>query len=237
MRWSKDASAGRDYHRAMEQRDSGPPSLFAGLTEDERAALIARADIREFGPHTVLHRQGEPAQSLCLMKTGRVALTCTSTKGRHILLRFIGPGDAFGIPSLLTHSDDIASAIALTPTSVYRWNSAALQSVPVYPRLVENALRMTLRYLRDYGERHVGLLARTAEQRLARTLMRLVDTTGHASSLGIEVEVSNDDLAALSDVGMFTTSRQLGKWEREGHLTKRRRRILIHDANALRRRM
>ncbi len=233
LRRGKDARLAAGYHRVMKRQTTGLPSLFLGLSEPERDAFLARATIREFEANAVLYRQGERAQSLFVIRSGRVALTVTSTKGRHIVLRFIGPTDGFGIASLLDDSDDIASALTLTPTTAYWWDARTLQDLPVYYQLVQNAFRMSLQYLKEYGERHVGLLSQTAEQRLARTLVRLGDTNGRVLATGVDVEISNDDLAALSDVGLFTTSRQLKQWERDGHLVKRRRHVLLRDPNAL----
>ncbi len=217
----------------MKRRDSRLPSLFAGFSESERTALLARAATREFATHDLLFRQGDPARSLFMIRTGRVALTYTSVKGRHIVLRLLGPEDAFGLASLVRDYDDISSAIAAVPTTVYLWDAMALRGGALYHRILENAFRMTLQYLTEYGERHVGLLTQTAEQRLARTLTHLAETSGRVLPTGVEVEMSNDDLAALSDVGMFTASRQLKQWERDGHLIKRRQRVLIRDPKAL----
>jgi CRP/FNR family transcriptional regulator, cyclic AMP receptor protein len=217
----------------MYRPDTPPPSLFVGLTETDRTDFMARAAIREFPAQTLLYRQGEPAESLFLIRTGRVALTCTSTTRRHVVLRLIGPDDCLGIASLPAGSFEIATALTLEPTAVLAWNASICRSAAVYPMLVHNALRMALQYLKECGDRHVALLSHTAEQRLAHTLARLGATTGRVVPTGVEVEISNNDLAALSDVGMFTTSRQLKQWERDGHVVKRRQHVLIRDLDAL----
>ncbi len=47
------------------------------------------------------------------------------------------------------------------------------------------------------------------------------------SSFGSSIEIRNEDLANLADIGFFTVSRLLKKWERLGAVAKSRGRVLI----------
>jgi CRP-like cAMP-binding protein len=44
---------------------------------------------------------------------------------------------------------------------------------------------------------------------------------------GVEVEITNQDLASLADVSFFTASRVLKRWERDRTLEKSRGKVLI----------
>jgi CRP-like cAMP-binding protein len=209
--------------------------LLTGLSEAERRAIMASAAPGEFPTRTVLCRHGEPAEAMFLIGSGRVRLQRTTADGRQILFRFIGSGECFGIGSLVPGPVDyMATAVAMDNIRGYRWEAGLIQSAAAaYPRLTQNALRIALGYLEEYGERHAALVSCRSEQRLARTLIHLATTRGRVLPTGVEVDVSNSDLASLSDLGLFTVSRQLKTWERDGHLVKRRQRVLIRHPEAL----
>lgn len=102
-----------------------------------------------------------------------------------------------------------------------------------YPQLAENALRIVVSYLKSYSDRHAGLVATSAQQRLAAALLNLGHRTGRVNPHGVEVETTNAQLGALADLSPFTTSRVLGRWERDGSVSKARGKVLIHSPEAL----
>jgi CRP/FNR family transcriptional regulator, nitrogen oxide reductase regulator len=212
-----------------------PPSLLAGLPERDSSLVMAAAASRQFLPRTVLCRQGELADTMFLVQTGRVRFARTTTDGRDVLLRLLGPGECFGLASLVPGEVNyMGTAVSIGETALYLWDAAAIKSVAATcPRLAQNALHVALRYVQEFGDRHVALLSRTAEQRLARTITTLGATSGRVLPGGVEVEIGNHDLAALADVSLFTVSRQLKRWERDGHLLKRRQRVVIRHPEAL----
>ena len=102
-----------------------------------------------------------------------------------------------------------------------------LELARTYPRLAENALRTALRYIALYTVRHMRLVSSNAEERLAFALTSLGSRTGHALPTGLEIDVKNEDLAALADVHFFTATRLLKAWERKGAVEKSRGKVLI----------
>ena len=70
-------------------------------------------------------------------------------------------------------------------------------------------------------------LGKRAEQRLAHALTHLGHHTGRHHSGVVQVDVTNEQLGNLSDVSMFTATRLLKKWERNGAIAKEHNKILI----------
>ncbi len=213
---------------------SGAP-LLSGLADAAAAAVLAAAVGRDVAPRTMMFRQGEPAVRMYLLRSGRVKLVRVAADGREILMRRLVPGECFGIASLMAGPACYAStAQSLDAAGVYVWESdAILAAANAHPVLAQNALRIVLRYLDEYIDRHLALLSRTAEQRLARTLTHLAAADGRVQPAGVEVDITNHDLGALADVGMFTVTRQLKRWERDGHLLKRRQKVFLRHPEAL----
>ncbi len=221
--------------KTPDRRAALSPPLLAGLTEADTCAVLAVAAVREYPAGTILCRQGEPAGAMFVLDDGRVRFARATAQGRDVLLRWLGPGECFGLASLVPGAVEyMGTALTAGRSRVWTWEARAIRSAArTHPRLAENALRIALHYLQEFGERHVSLLSRTAEQRIGRAITNLGATVGRVLPGGVEVDISNHDLAALADVGMFTASRQLQRWERDGHLVKTRGRVLIRHPEAL----
>ncbi len=211
------------------------PPLLEGLPGPESSAILAQAAFREFPARSVLCRQGEAATAMFLVRAGRVRFARATHDGRDVLLRMLGPGQCFGIASLAPgHLTYMATALTLDAAKVYSWEAETIRSAAfTHPRVAQNALNIALRYLEEFTERHAALLTRTAEQRVARTITHLGATCGRVLPTGVEVDITNQSLASLSDVGMFTVSRLLKRWEREGHVLKQRQRVVLRHPEAL----
>jgi CRP/FNR family transcriptional regulator, cyclic AMP receptor protein len=210
-------------------------TLLAGLTEPDTRAVTAMATSRTVSAGTALCRQGEPAEWVFLLLSGRARFGRTTAQGRDVLLRRLGAGECFGLASFVPGPVNyMATAVTTGETALLAWDAATIRAAATaYPKLSENAFRIALEYLEEFAERHVALLSQSAEQRVARTITHLGATAGRVLPSGVEVDISNHDLASLADVGMFTVSRQLKRWEREGHLLKTRQKVVIRHPEAL----
>jgi CRP/FNR family transcriptional regulator, nitrogen oxide reductase regulator len=212
-----------------------PVPIFEGLPETVASTILGAAVQRAFRPGMVLCRQGDPARSMFLLRSGKARFVRTTEAGDEVTMRWLAPSDCFGIGSLLAGPVAyMGTAQAVDDGRVYQWEGRTFQAAAArHPRLAQNALTIVLRYFREYGDRHLALLSATAGQRLARTLTSLGSTTGRVLPAGVEIDISNRDLGSLADVSLYTVSRQLQRWEREGHVVKHRQRILVRHPEAL----
>ena len=102
-----------------------------------------------------------------------------------------------------------------------------------YPRLCHNALSVASGYLDWYIATHAALVSETARQRLANVLASLVQQIGSDVSDGVELQVTNEELANAANITPFTASRILSEWHRNGTLKKHRGRIVLHSPKRL----
>lgn len=82
------------------------------------------------------------------------------------------------------------------------------------------------------------MAAERVEQRLAHAVLRLLRQAGRPEAdggLALGFPVSRQDLAEMSGTTLYTASRILSRWEREGILEGGRRRLRLRDPQALRR--
>jgi len=99
--------------------------------------------------------------------------------------------------------------------------------------LWENIMQTTSDYLAFYIATHIGLVGHTARERVADLLMTLAMRLGHAGRDGIELQITNQELADTANVTHFTISRVLREWQLQSILEKRRGGVVIHSPSQL----
>jgi CRP/FNR family transcriptional regulator, nitrogen oxide reductase regulator len=203
--------------------------FLSGIPTHAQKLILGAAEQRTLpGKNTVI-RSGAKATHLFLLASGKARYYRVTGQGRELLLRWLVPGDVFGLGSLLSDPPPYMGSVEVGEESeVYVWKHACVcELCRAYPQITMNALRIALGYLAGYAKRHGDLVTQRAEHRLAHALIGLGQRAGHLHSGAVHVNVTNEQLGNLSDVGMFTTTRVLKKWERQGAIAKKRNKILI----------
>jgi CRP/FNR family transcriptional regulator, nitrogen oxide reductase regulator len=200
-----------------------------GFGKPEIDTILSNATIRGFQAREVIFRFGELANHLYLLRKGRVKFYRVSPNGQEVVLGWLMPGELFGLGTLPARAlNYLGTAETLDDCEAYVWNRASILRLALrYPRLAANSLRISLHYVAQFAGRHISLASYSVEERLARTLIELGHRSGQATPGGVEVDVKNEQLASLADVGYFTTSRLLRKWQRMGAVKKSRGKVLI----------
>jgi len=208
----------------------GPvPAIFHDLSKEALANIFAGAVVRRFASRQTISQAHQPAENMFLIKNGVVNYFRVTPEGQEILLRRLCRNEAFGLGTLLSRPVEyIGTAEAVRDSELFVWGHHSIwQFSERYPAIARNALRIALEYLRLYSDRHLALVSGHAEDRVARALALLGRRVGQHHHGCIEVQITNEHLASLADVSLFTVSRVLNKWAQRGALEKIRGRILI----------
>ena len=137
--------------------------------------------------------------------------------------------------SLLTNpSLYLVSTEMLKDSLVLVWDRSTIQDlVARYPRLAVNALSAASEYLALCVATHLALTCHNARERLAEVLLNLTRGIGQDAPGGVELDVTNEELANAANITPFTASRILSEWQRNGALVKRRGRVLLRSPERL----
>ena len=100
--------------------------IFSELGADERAALMAELETRALKRGDVLVRQGDPADALYIVISGRFAVTLD---GRRDVLTEIGPEQPIGEIAFLTGGTRTATVSAMRDSLVLRLGRAEFESI------------------------------------------------------------------------------------------------------------
>jgi CRP-like cAMP-binding protein len=125
----------------------------------------------------MLVRQGEQADSLHLVESGRLVVRVTTASGENAALNVLGPGDYFGELSLLDGLAPTRSAnvIALEPVQTLSLSAASFQALRLSnPATTELLLTLLARRVVELSARVVEAMYETLDQRVHRRLHELV---------------------------------------------------------------
>lgn len=198
-------------------------------------AILAAAHIQRISAKHNISAEGGRARRLFLIQKGRAHFCHLTKQGEVVILSRLVPGDIIGLVAILKSPPPyLATAEATSDCEVLAWEHSVIRKlISLHPILAENALRIALGYLRTHIDRHIGVVTKTAANRLAEALLRLSDQCGQFHPEGIEIRATNYELGALADVTPFTASRVLRKWARAGTISKERGRVLLRAPEAL----
>jgi CRP-like cAMP-binding protein len=209
--------------------------FLRGLEKPELDAIVAPAFHRRLLANSVIQNQGEPSSRLFLLTSGRARYFYITEDGRKILFLWLRPGDIFGAGALQEQPHSyLVSAETVKDSRVLIWDNATIRSLAArYPKLRENALSIASDYFTYYVATHIALVSNSARERLARVLVNFANGIGQEVPGGIQLEVTNEDLANEANVTVFTASRLLSEWQRNGAILKSRGKILLRSPERL----
>jgi CRP-like cAMP-binding protein len=97
--------------------------LLEGLTRSEIRAVLAAAKQWRISTDQVLQHEGDPAEHVYLLETGLAAFYKATPEGKKIFLRWISPGEVFGLAALLQAQPQpyFVTVQAMRAGSVFVW--------------------------------------------------------------------------------------------------------------------
>ncbi|HEY2116021.1 MAG TPA: Crp/Fnr family transcriptional regulator [Candidatus Angelobacter sp.] len=209
--------------------------FFDGLAPEELSHVLSSARECRYRAGAIVASQGTPANSLYVLVKGRARFFLLTPEGHKIVLMWLPVGEVVGGAALQSRpSDYIVSTETVKDSTILVWDKPAIRRLAIrYPRLLDNALNIAAEYFTFYVATHVALTCHTAPQRLAAILVNLAQGVGHKVPTGVELDVTNEELAQAANVTHFTASRLLSHWQRQGALVKSRGKILLRSPEDL----
>jgi CRP/FNR family cyclic AMP-dependent transcriptional regulator len=179
----------------------------------------------KFDAGAVIYAQGEPADAIYFIQSGKVKITVTAESGQEAVLSIINAGDFFGEGSLNGQPLRMAAVTAMTECSVMRIEkSAMLTELHDEPQFSEVFIAYLLQRNSRIEEDLVDQLFNSSEKRLARTLLLLANFGKEGKTEPVLAKISQETLAEMigttrSRVSFFMNKfRRLGLIDYNGHI-------------------
>jgi CRP/FNR family transcriptional regulator, cyclic AMP receptor protein len=167
----------------------------------------------------VVFAQGDPADALFGIEKGKIKLTVVSNAGKEAVIAVLGPGDFFGEGCLAGQPLRMATATAMTESSIMRLERAAavekLQEEPAFAKLLLSyMLTRTIRIEEDL----VDQLFNSSEKRLARALLMLANFGKEGKPEAVIPKISQEVLAEMIGTTRSRVSFFMNKFRRLGFI-------------------
>jgi CRP-like cAMP-binding protein len=210
--------------------------IFKNLTRGQLAGIFKKGRTIKLKPKTVLFHQGVAAHSCFLVNRGRLKLTKLNEQGKEVILRYIGSGEVTAAITVLKNWTYPVTAESIEETDIVGWDkSTILELMHQYPDIAVNLLSIILERIDDVQHRYLEVCTEHVDQRIARSLLRLMRRAGSKTSEGIRIDIplSRQNIADYSGTTLYTVSRTLSAWEKKGWIHSGREQIVVTDPHAL----
>lgn len=209
--------------------------FLVGLAPTDRQIVLAAGNELHFCANTVVVHQRDPADHMFVLTNGRARHFYMTEQGQKLSLYWLTPGEAFGGAALVSRpSPYIVSTETVQDSCVLAWDRNTLRRlVTRYPILIDNLFLIGYDHFEWYVASHKALSCHTARQRLGQVLVSAAQIIGKKVPDGIEVDVTNEELANAANVTPFTVSRALNEWQRNHVVKKLRGKVRLRSPDRL----
>ena len=210
-------------------------SVFQHATEDDLKLIASHSIERSIEEGEFFFFQGDPATYFYVLISGRAKLTQTSAAGQQVNLRTISEWQMFGaLGAVREDATYPATAQALENSTALAVKSDYLRELmQTRPYLSVDLMKLMTTYIQEMQERYRELATEKVERRIARALLRLAAQMGTKIDGGIELTFTRQELAEMSGTTLYTVSRVLSEWERQGLVEAGRERVVIRNPHGV----
>lgn len=214
----------------------GKVPLFQGVAQPNLEELIQAARQKHLQAGEFFFLQDDPAENMYLLVDGRVKLSQAGPDGGQALIKVLTPFSLFALVAMTTASNYLVNAQAAEDSLALYWTRRDLMEFVLRaPQMAENAMRIMAEQLQEITERFRQVTTERVERRLVYTLFRLAAQAGKKVKEGvlIDLTLTRQDLAEMSGTTLYTVSRMLSSWEKQGLVIASRERVIICNPHGL----
>ncbi len=169
-------------------------SIFSGIPDSDLKAIETLSVTRTYPKNTVIINEGDQANAMYLVVTGKVRVYVSDESGKEFILNTMGPGDYFGELALL--DDEVRSASVITTEKstfsiIYKDDFSKV--ILTHPNIALVLLKNLSNTVRQLTENVKTLALQDVYGRIRKTLLSLaVERNGETL---IEERLTQQDIA------------------------------------------
>ena len=219
--------SGSPYRRCVIATKSRPPfdpKSFLAVVGEGRG-------IGEYHKDAIVFSQGDPADAVFYIQSGKVKFTVVSEQGKEAVVAMLGTNDFFGEGCLAGQLQRIATVTTMTDSVIVRLEKAAIVRVihdePAFSELfIAHLLGRTIRVEADV----VDLLFNSSEKRLARMLLLLANFGKESKPEPIIAKISQETLAEMIGTTRSRVSFFMNKFRELGFIDYNGSGLQVHSS-------
>ncbi len=212
--------------------------LLAPLDEEQRDRVLQAARPRSFDKGEVVFHEGDPGESLHLVRSGRFAVRVSVPSGDTATLTVLSPGDSFGELALIRDSHErTATVVALEPSGTLALGRQDFLDLRrSHPGVEELLVEMLAKRVDELSQSLLEALYVGVDRRVIRRLVDLAVAYRRSDETTVTIPITQDDLAGMAGATRPTVNQVLQRLAASGTVALGRGRIELLDLDQLRRR-
>jgi CRP-like cAMP-binding protein len=210
---------------------------FSSLKALNKEELVKLSDCKT--SHTikkgdVIFEEGDTINGIYCIKDGVCKLTKLSPNGKDHIVKLIKKGELLGQRSMISDEAVNLSAIALEDMEVcFIPKSEVMGFFDKNNQFSMNVMKTICGDLKEADDHMVNLAQKTVKERLAETLLYLLNTFGKNNDNTLKIQLSREELASMIGTATESCIRLLSEFNKIGLIELSGKKIILKDINGL----
>lgn len=201
------------------------------VSEDDRAELEHVGQPVRYSRGNLLFGEGEDTDFALLLRKGYVKITVSSPDK---IVGIRGPGEVVGEMAAIEGSPRSASVYAMTDIEALFVSATAWCSfLETHASVALSLVRLMANRLQEATRKQVAQGNLAIERRVAMSLLELSNMIGDFDAHGVNVGITQNELAGLTGTSRETVSQIVGQLRKCGIVETGRQRITICNSGRL----
>lgn len=212
-------------------------SFLAHLSKNDLVDISEKKSTVAYKKGQTIFTAGTRPNGIYCLKKGKIKLYKIGPYGKEQIIRFVLPGDSFGIRSVMSDKNYTCTAVTLEDSMVCFIHKNEFQSLLAkYPAINSQIISMLSQMLEEANNKVTSLAQKPVRERLAETLITLNkifkedDAQNDASTV---ITLTRQDLANLVGTATETIIRLLSEFKSENMISIKGRKITVINMKAL----
>lgn len=209
-------------------------SIFEGLDTAEQEKASANKSCQKYKRGEVIFHEGQRPSGLFCIHHGKVKVFKLGDEGREQIVRLANPGDVLGYRALIGGEAYKASAAALEDCVIcFIPSSIIFDMLENDPEVSFRMMRIFSNDLRNAENRMTDFTQKPVRQRLAQTLLSLLNSYGTTEDGYLNIYLTRQEWANLMGTTTETAIRTISEFSKEGLITINGKKIKLEEPNGL----
>jgi CRP/FNR family cyclic AMP-dependent transcriptional regulator len=206
--------------------------ILASLTSDDRLQLVDRCIQRRYEKGQIVYCQGEPSESMLILRTGCLKISSFSSEGNELVFSKVLPGEIIGELGILSNVPRSATVTALQLSSALTLRrSVVMELIEIRPAVAVAMLQQLADKVRRTTGAAADIVFLDLAQRVAKFLLQ------EAAQPSNEIQTTQAELALGVGASRQRVNSCLQEFQRDEWISLAPKSIRLRNPDALRRLM
>jgi CRP/FNR family transcriptional regulator len=211
--------------------------IFSGLKEEELRALSETLVRASYEPGETIFRQGDQAESIFLIKSGRIRLSRVMENGAEVILDIRKPGDYLGeyiLNDLEINYPYPVTAWCMDPVLTCGFTRKSFEEMVLkYPIIGLTVIRNMAGRITNLTERIEALSQTHLEEKIYAVLLNVAKEHGKRGKEGsyyLEMPLTHEDLGFLVGAHRVSVTRIMKRLKEAGRISQDGKVLVVQGA-------